>query len=158
MTKINTQNIIDLFKIVSVDDKNIKIPDIIVSVPTLIVKGINKPLVGKEVFLWLEAQQFLNIKTNNIMNINNPTFKIENQIMGMGIEQDMNYISLNNNEELNKKLVQFNKMNEIFITEDINKKIKDNKITNESQNNRLIQLLNNRSLQIETLLNNNKNF
>jgi hypothetical protein len=153
---IRIKDILELFKIISVDDKNIKIPPIIVSVPTMIVRGINKPLIGKEVFSWLDAQQFLNIKTNNITNeIVNPIFHVDNM---KAIELDINYISFNNNDELNKKLVQFNKMNEIFITDDINKKIQDNKINNEIQNKKLNQIINNRNLQIETLLNNNKNY
>lgn len=162
---INNKTLQDKFKYISVDDNTIKIPEIIKSVPTLIVKGINKPLIGKEVFLWLESQDYLNIDTNNIYkNKMNPQFIIDNNTFQInGISQDLNYVSIGNDERdtdlnYNKTSAQFNKINEMFITDDINKKIKDSKIDQDLQNSRLNQLLSNRSLQIETLLNNNKKY
>jgi hypothetical protein len=72
---------------------------------------------------------------------------------------DINYISLTeNDDDLNKKIVQFNKLNEIFITEDINKIIKDQKINEELQTKKLSQLLTNRTSQIDNILNSNKQF
>ena len=71
--------------------------------------------------------------------------------------KDINYISINDNDDdLNKTIVNFNKINEIFITEDINKIIKDFKINKELQNQKLDQLLNNRTNQIDSILNFNK--
>ena len=53
--KIKLSNTQDNYKYISVDDPNIKLPAIIEKVPTLIVKGMNKPLVGNEVFTWIKS-------------------------------------------------------------------------------------------------------
>lgn len=37
-------------------DGNVKIPSVVKSVPTLIARGINRPLVGDQVFSWLENE------------------------------------------------------------------------------------------------------
>lgn len=156
LTSINKTCTQDNYKFISVDNSSIKIPEIITKVPTLIVKGMNKPLVGKEVFSWFNSQQFLNLSTNNINNIFNPHFKSDNTLAN---SKDINYVSLNgNDDDMNKRIVRVNKFNDILITDDINKVIKDNKINQELQNSKLNQLLNNRTSQIETILNLNKNF
>ena len=142
------------YKYISVDDQSIKLPDIIQKVPTLIVKGMNKPLVGKEIFSWISSQEYMNLSTNNVTTTKNPNFKVDSLIANT---IDINYISLTeNDDDLNKKIVQFNKLNEIFITEDINKIIKDFKINKDLQNQKLDQLLNNRTNQIDSILNFNK--
>lgn len=144
------------YKYISVDDQSIKLPDIIQKVPTLIVKGTNKPLVGKEIFSWISSQEYMNISTNNITTTKNPNFKVDSLISNT---IDVNYISLTeNDDDLNKKIVQFNKFNEIFITEDINKIIKDQKINEDLQTKKLSQLLINRTSQIDNILNLNKQF
>ena len=144
------------YKYILVDDKSIKLPDIIEKVPTLIVKGMNKPLVGKEVFTWISSQQYINLETNNITTIKNPNFKVDSLIANT---IDVNYISLTeNDDELNKKIVKFNKINDMFITDDINKIIKDQKINEELQTKKLSQLLTSRTLQIDNILNLNKQF
>ena len=146
----------DNFKLIDVNNKNVKIPNIIEKVPTLIVRGMNKPLIGKEVFTWLSAQEFINLQTNNIEYVKNPKFNVD-KINQNPNTKDTNYISLNNDDdELNKSIVNFNKMNEIFITEDINKIIKDFKINKDLQNKKLDTLLNNRTNQIDSILNFNK--
>lgn len=146
----------DNYKLISVDNPSIKIPEIITKVPTLIVKGMNKPLVGREVFSWFNSQQFINLQTNNINNIFNPQFKTDNTLTNT---KDINYVSLSgNDDEMNKRIVGVNKFNDILITDDINKVIRDNKINQELQNSKLNQLLSNRTAQIDTILNLNKNF
>jgi hypothetical protein len=162
---IHTSKTFDNYKFISVDNPSIKIPEIIEKVPTLIVKGMNKPLIGKEVFNWIQSQQFINLSTNNITTTKNPNFKLETtngraqSNLCEGRSSDINYISLTDNEdELNKKLVNFNKLNELFITEDINKVIKDHKINQELQSKKLSQLLGDRTNQIDVILNYNKQF
>ena len=146
----------DNFKYILVDDSQVKLPDIIEKVPTLIIKGMNKPLVGKEVFTWINSQEFINLKTNNISVVKNPKFTPD-KILSNTI--DINYISLtDNDDELNKKIVQFNKLNEMFITDDISKVIKDNKINEKLQTEKLSELLQNRTHQIDNILNLNKKF
>jgi hypothetical protein len=154
LIKSNSQQ--DNYKYISVDDQSIKLPDIIQKVPTLIVKGMNKPLVGKEIFSWISSQEYMNLSTNNITTTKNPNFKVDSLISNT---IDINYISLTeNDDDLNKKIVQFNKLNEIFITEDINKIIKDQKINEDLQTKKLSQLLTNRTSQIDNILNSNKQF
>jgi hypothetical protein len=44
----------DIIRKICVDKDNIKIPQFITSVPTLIIKGINRPLVGDQASAWLQ--------------------------------------------------------------------------------------------------------
>lgn len=144
------------YKFISVDNPEIKIPDIIEKVPTLVVRGMNKPLIGKEVFSWIQAQQYINLKTNNINMIKNPEFHVDVSLVN---SIDTNYVSLTDNDEgLNKRIVNFNKLNDMLITDNISQQIKDNKINQELQNKKLDQLVNNRSNQIDSILNFNKKF
>ena len=46
----------DLVRKICVDNKGVKIPSVIKSVPTLVARGINRPLVGEQVFSWLENE------------------------------------------------------------------------------------------------------
>lgn len=55
-TKIN-----DSVKKICVDGNDIKLPSVIKSVPTLIARGINRPLVGEQVFAWLENEASKNV-------------------------------------------------------------------------------------------------
>jgi hypothetical protein len=50
-TKLN-----DFVRKICVDGNNVKIPNVVKSVPTLIARGINRPLVGDQVFAWLENE------------------------------------------------------------------------------------------------------
>jgi hypothetical protein len=50
-TKLN-----DFVRKICVDGSNVKIPSVVKSVPTLIARGINRPLVGDQVFAWLENE------------------------------------------------------------------------------------------------------
>jgi len=156
LSLIKTNGLNESYKYILVDDSNIKLPDIIEKVPTLIVKGMNKPLVGKEVFTWIKSQEFINLQTNNIKNVKNPYFKSDNTNANT---IDINYISLtDNDDELNKKIVQFNKLNEMFITDDINKIITDQKINEKLQSEKLSQLSKLRTSQIDNILSLNKKF
>lgn len=49
-------NFNDLVRKVCVDKRDVKIPSIVTDVPTLIARGINRPLVGEQVFAWLENE------------------------------------------------------------------------------------------------------
>ncbi len=152
----------DNYKYISVDNPaGPKLPDIITDVPTLIVKGMNRPLVGREVQTWIESQQYMYLSTNNITTVKNPNFtsKIDLSLNSHGNTIDTNFISLtDNDDELNKKIVSFNKLNQIFITDDINKKIVDSKIKKEIQDKKLNELLTNRTCDLDNILSLNKQF
>ena len=49
-------NFNDLVRKICVDKKDVKVPSIVTSVPTLVARGINRPLVGEQVFAWLENE------------------------------------------------------------------------------------------------------
>jgi hypothetical protein len=46
----------DLVRKICVESKGVKIPSVIKNVPTLVARGINRPLVGEQVFAWLENE------------------------------------------------------------------------------------------------------
>jgi hypothetical protein len=152
----------DNYKYISVDNlSGPKLPDIITDVPTLIVKGMNRPLVGREVFTWIDSLQYMHLNTNNITTVKNPDFtsKIDLSLNSHGTSVDINFISLTeNDDELNKKIVSFSKLNELFITDDINKIIVDSKIKKELQDKKLSELLTNRTYDLDNILNLNKQF
>jgi hypothetical protein len=60
-TKLN-----DLVRKICVDKSDIKIPSVVRSVPTLIARGINRPLVGEQVFAWLENETTKTAVTDDI--------------------------------------------------------------------------------------------
>jgi hypothetical protein len=155
----------DNYKYISVDNPTgPKLPDIITDVPTLIVKGMNRPLVGREVFTWIESLQYMYLNTNNITTVKNPNFtsKIDLSLNSHGSSIDINFISLtDNDDELNKKIVSFNKLNEIFVTDNftsLNEKIIDSKIKKELQDKKLNELLTNRTCDLDNILSLNKQF
>ena len=69
LTILQNENLLTYFKPYCVDNKLNKIPPQIQFVPTLIVSGINKPLVGNETFKWV--QQFKFLKQKALANTNN---------------------------------------------------------------------------------------
>jgi len=54
-----------------VDNRLNKIPKYVKIVPTMIVSNINKPLLPKEAFEWVQSQKFLRNKKNGKNNSNN---------------------------------------------------------------------------------------
>lgn len=149
------------YKFICVDNPQIKLPEIITDVPTLVVKGMNRPLVGKEVFTWIESLNYINLETNNIKTSKNPDFtsKIDISLNSYGNTVDINCISLtDNDDELNKKIVNFNKLGDIFITDDITKKITDSKIRKDIQDKMLNEHLAMRNGDLDSILSLNKQF
>jgi hypothetical protein len=56
MIDLMKSNVHDLVRKICVDIKGVKIPSVIKNVPTLVARGINRPLVGEQVFAWLENE------------------------------------------------------------------------------------------------------
>jgi hypothetical protein len=56
LINIMKTNFNDLVRKVCVDKRDVKIPSIVTDVPTLIARGINRPLIGEQVFSWLENE------------------------------------------------------------------------------------------------------
>jgi hypothetical protein len=88
---LKAKNLYNGFKTISIDN-NSNLPPYITRVPTLIVPDINKPLEGKNAFMWINTVFNFNNETNNINNethniINNKTNKTNktnNTISGPG--------------------------------------------------------------------------
>jgi hypothetical protein len=62
---IKKNNLEKYFKMINIDD-DIKIPDNITIVPTIIDETIEAPLEGKDAFIYVVNQKFFNHPTNNI--------------------------------------------------------------------------------------------
>lgn len=58
------QKQIGIIKMINVDV--VSVPDSITQVPTLIVKGFIKPLIGKQVFDWIDSLEYFHQNTNNV--------------------------------------------------------------------------------------------
>lgn len=54
---LEVEELLKFFNLVCVDDKISYLPPQIKVVPTMIVKNVNKPLVGKETFQWIELMK-----------------------------------------------------------------------------------------------------
>lgn len=90
---MKNENLIPYFKLICVDDKLNRLPPQIQAVPTMLIKGVKKPLVCEETFKWIEQVKFLrkqNIQTD-IKNINQ-SYKKNSDIIGFD-EDTMNGIS-----------------------------------------------------------------
>ena len=64
LQEIKNRNLEGVFKFVCVD--TVRVPPVITSVPTIIIRQCTKPLVGKDAFHWIANHTFFNIPTNNI--------------------------------------------------------------------------------------------
>jgi len=69
------KNLYHGFKTISIDNNN-NLPPYLTKVPTLIVPDINKPLEGKNAFMWVNTVFNFNNETNNV---NNETNNINNK-------------------------------------------------------------------------------
>src|SRR5437868_12268103 len=79
---LQNENLIGYFKPICVDDKLDKFPQDMI-VPTMIIIGINKPLVAQETFEWIKQIKF--IRQQQLMDINKKN-----------IQTNMNNINVNN--------------------------------------------------------------
>jgi len=160
LNKLKDENMINDFKLINVlEVKNKDIPDIITSVPTIIIKNINTPLVGINAFNWLDNNKFFYQKTNNI----------NNKIKPCNVNYD--YLTIDNNNNIFANLddkedeknidVKFNRaLNLTNITEmgNIENKIIEDKIKEETYNKKLNELLLLRKKQMSQLqIQNNNN-
>jgi len=102
---LENKKLLNYFKLLCVDNRLHELPPYITIVPTMIINNINKPLVGKETFQWIEKIEY--IKHNN-HNIKKPTGPIGYRQSEMGGISDQfaykddekampqNYVGVNN--------------------------------------------------------------
>ena len=172
ITFMHKINILQKFKLISVDNNN-NLPPNITRVPTLIVSNINKPLVGTDAFNWLKTINQFNQYTGNInVKVDNDINKQNNPLLLNALNSNIKttepfgysinevcrlsdnyaFINSNDNDVRYKNISYINDNNELIFTAP-----EKNTINNENQNKKLNQLINKRTEQIHTL-NDNKKF
>jgi hypothetical protein len=159
LIKIKQESMKDYYNYYCIDDPIVraKLPPSITKVPTLIVKGIKKPLIGREVFSWLDTQKYINLTSNNITNISNPDFYVDPTI---GKTNNINFAAMNDADDkgMNCGITYVEDFDNMRVTDNINKRYIDKKINNDVQKRKLAELIASRNNDLENILNANKKF
>lgn len=155
---IKDQGMYDHFQYHDASDPAVlsKLPKTFTRVPILVVKGCSIPLVGKEVFTWLESQKFLNLTANNITKSKNPEFRVDATI---GKTYDSKGAALNDadDDKLNSSLA-YTKDWDKMISANIGKRFIDGKISQDAQRQKLAQLESERNTDLMRIMDAHKNF
>jgi len=89
---LNNEGLINMFKLVCVDNILDKIPPQITKVPTMIVSNVAKPLIAQETFKWVEQMRFLNNKNQSSTTFINKQQNQTNQVNQINNEpQEFDY-------------------------------------------------------------------
>ena len=141
------------FKFICIDDDNIKIPDLITNVPSIIINNINKVLMGNEAFEWVKLQKFININTNNSTKIiNNDGLPVnKNEKNYDNTKTIFTYIE-DNIDISSNRFRNINIEDEILETNNID----EPKISLEQQNNLINEEINKRKNDLQFIFNNYK--
>lgn len=132
-----------------------KIPEFITNVPTIIAKDLSKPLVGLETIEWIKNKKYFNQTTNNIKttNIINPNIQSALKELEFNKSEIMSisdkYTTINDTQ-IEKVLMNYDNITKPIINNTT--KIKENKITNELQEQKLRELISLRKHQINSKL------
>lgn len=85
-------------KMINVDV--VDVPDSINQVPTLIVKGFIKPLIGKQVFDWINSKDYFDQHTNNInVKYSNKQLQIDNSKSYVKLDRANKFTSLGEEDD-----------------------------------------------------------
>ena len=146
---LKSKGLIKEFKTISVDN-NTNLPSYLTKVPTLIVPNVNKPLEGKNAFMWVNTIFSFNQETNNFNNKinNNQTFNdnkkgpggFTKEEMG-GISDSFSFVSDKNDDKMKKNYNYLEDKEEDEI--DIPRVI----LTNDNQQEQLNNMLEERKKQ-----------
>lgn len=133
-----------------------KLPPSFKRVPILVVKGIQIPLIGKEVFTWVETQKYINLTANNINTSRNPEFRAD---PSLGKSNDVNYAAYNDadDDKLNSDLASIKEFDRT-ISNNLSKRFIDTRINSEAQQHKLQQLLLDRNTDLERIMESHKKF
>jgi|SaaInlStandDraft_6_1057023.scaffolds.fasta_scaffold10368_3 hypothetical protein len=134
-----------------------QLPKSFTTVPILVVKGISVPLVGKEVFNWVETQQYINLNANNITKLSNPDFYVDPTI---GKQADGNFSAI---KDCDDKKIAVNSayiedIDKIQYTPSMSKRYIDRKISTAAQQQKMQELLASRNNDLINIMNANKEF
>lgn len=158
LKKIKEYDMIKNFIYHDVTDPDVqqRLPKSYTSVPLLIVKGFNNALIGREVFNWLEINNCTNLESINMKVARNPEFRTDPTI---GKTTAGNFSAIRDEDD--KKMAPMTMYLEDVgktVTENINKRFIDKKVTEDVHQQKLQQLMTNRNSELKNILNNNKLF
>lgn len=148
MSIMKNMNILQNFKLICTDNNN-NLPSNISTVPTLIVSNINKPLEGKEAFVWLN--NYRTMQKNNINIENKKKIFLMNEL-NKSNDKMLNYDSNSNFSDLFTFIDNNNiSQNTTFADPTLNIPIftapELDKIDEKQQNDAIEQLINKRKMQ-----------
>jgi hypothetical protein len=159
MDLIKDEDLMKDFMYHNVDDPNVanKLPESFNRVPILIVKGVTLPLIGKEVFNWIQSRKYLNIHTIDVDKSVNPIFVATPHI---GKAYDTNAAAMEDadDKKMNTSLAYMEDWDKLRITSDLKRRFVDNKLSTEAQQRKLNELVSSRSSDLEKIMNQNKKF
>lgn len=92
LTLLQNENLISYFKLFCVDDRLNELPVIVTVVPTMIVSNVNKPLIAKEIFEWVQQTKFLRQKMMNNRGNRSNLNQEERELLGF-VSQEMGGLS-----------------------------------------------------------------
>jgi len=133
-----------------------KIPSSFKRIPILVVKGCSSPLIGKEVFVWVESRQYMNLTSNNITKSSNPEFYVDPTI-GKPYDNIGAAIDDKDDDKFNTTMVYLEDWDKL-ISNNVGKKFKDTKITVDDYERQLNKLNNERNTILTDILDKHKNF
>jgi len=159
MELITEELLIDIIIYHNVDDPQVqsRLPESFTRVPILIVKGISFPLIGREVFNWIHSRKYLNLTSIDINKSENPEFK-ETPHIGKNYNTNCAAIRDEDDKKMNSTLAYLEDWEKLRITSDMNKKFTDDKLSTETSQKKLEELVSSRSKDLEKIMNENKNF
>jgi hypothetical protein len=134
-----------------------QLPKSFTTVPILVVKGISVPLVGKEVFNWVDTQQYINIVANNITKLSNPDFYVDPTI-GKPTSGNFSAIRDCDDKQMANNLTHIEDIDKIKYTPNMSKRYIDRKISSEVQQEKMQNLLASRNNDLLNIMNANKEF
>lgn len=134
-----------------------QLPKSFTTVPILVVKGISIPLVGKEVFNWVDTQQYINLTANNITKLSNPEFHVDSTI-GTPTCGNFSAIKDCDDKQMASNLTHIDDVDNIQFSSNMSKRYIDKKINIITQEHKMQELLKSRNNDLVNIMNANKEF
>ena len=160
---LKTKGLYQGFKLICIDD-NKNLPPYLTKVPTLIVPDVNKPLEGKNAFMWVNTIFNFNNETNNINNKVTNTNTMNQSSLGPGgfTKEEMGGISDSfsfvSDESDNKMKKNYNYLNQESKDDDDNYDIEVPNVVlnNNNQQEQLNHMIEERKKQDRELVENDE--
>ena len=134
-----------------------RLPASFTTVPILIVKGIKTPLLGKEVYNWIETQKYINLTTNNINKLSDPEFYVDPTI-GKTEAGNFSAIRDQDDKKMAPDVLYCEDFDKEYVTGNMKKRYIDKRINSELQKQKMESLLTSRNEDLNAILNANKEF